>query len=300
MTLEQIRSTYSSYPVKYAEGQGGLPCLDVRTEQAEGRVYLHGAHVARFRPAGESPVLFVSGKSWFEGEKPIRGGVPVCWPWFGPKGDDPKAPAHGFARIQPWTLMSVTMLADGAVELVLELRPTELSWKYGFGEFVLEHRVRIGRELSMMLVTRNTGGAPFTISEALHTYLMVGDVRKVSVAGLGGVTYIDKTRNFERVTEGMALITIGGETDRLYVNTEGAVRIEDASFGRRIVVSKAGSRSTVVWNPWVEKARAMSDFGDEEYPSTICVETANAADNVVTVGPGESHSMQATIRVEKL
>jgi glucose-6-phosphate 1-epimerase len=120
------------------------------------------------------------------------------------------------------------------------------------------------------------------------------------VIGLAGSTYIDKTRNFERVTDGMAPITVGGETDRLYVNTEGAVRIEDASLGRQIVVSKTGSRSTVVWNPWIEKAKAMGDFWDEEYPSMICAETANAADNVVTVGAGESHSMQAVIRVEEL
>ena len=149
----------------------------------------------------------------------------------------------------------------------------------------------------MALTVTNPAGVPVTFEEALHTYLAVGDVRQVSVAGLEGVTYVDKVDGAKRKTQAGALVTIGGETDRLYLDTDAAVTLSDPVLGRRIHVAKTGSRSSVVWNPWVAKSKAMPDFGDDEWPGMICIETANAADNAVTVPPHASHSMTATISV---
>ena len=300
MTIDQLRKAYTSEAIRFTTGEGGLPCLDVKTPLAEARVYLHGAHVTYFQPAGEKPVLFMSSKSMFASGKAIRGGVPVCFPWFGPKSDNPMAPMHGIARLQEWTVSSISHLAGGEVGIILELLPSDLSRTYWPYNFHLEHRIRIGRELSMTLATRNTGTEPFTINEALHTYFTVGDVRQVSITGLEGATYMDKTRQMQRFTEGKEPITVTGETDRHYLNTTTTAVIHDPSMGRRIIVAKAGSKSTVVWNPWIAKAKAMPDYGDDEWTGMICVETANAADNEVAVAANSEHLMQATISVEKL
>ena len=162
---------------------------------------------------------------------------------------------------------------------------------------MLAYELRLGRDLSMALTVTNPADAPITFEEALHTYLAVGDVRQVSVAGLEGVTYVDKVDGAKRKTQAEELITIGGEIDRLYLETEAAVTLTDPGLGRRIRVEKTGSRSSVVWNPWVAKSRAMADFGDDEWPGMICIETANAADNAVTLPPHGSHTITATISV---
>lgn len=300
MTLEQLEQTYRDYPVKFTRGQGNLPCIDIKTALAEARIYLHGAHVTHYQPAGQKPVLFMSNKSWFEPNKPIRGGIPICFPWFGPKADDPKAPAHGIARTQSWSVTCINPMATGDIEVTLEMLPSDISRNYGYGAFVAQYRVRVGRELSVALTVRNTGDHAFSYGEALHTYFSVGDVGKVEVTGLADTTYMDKTRNYARFTEGQAPITFTQEFDRLYLNTESTVILKDPSLGREILIGKTGSLSTVVWNPWVAKAKAMPDFGDEEWPDMLCVETANAADNIITLQPGESHETRATICVESL
>ncbi len=301
MTLAELKARYSSGPVTLAAGQGDLPCLQVKTDLAEATIYLHGAHVSHFQPAGHDPVLFMSAKSSFADGKAIRGGVPVCWPWFGPKSDDPTAPMHGIARLQEWTVTAISQLPMSEIGITLELLPSDLSRQFWpDNNFHLEHRIRVGRELAMSLVTRNTGKLPFTVNEALHTYFAVGDVRQVSVTGLAGVTYMDKTRGMQRFTEGSTPITVTAETDRHYLSTESATTIHDPVLRRRITIHKTGSKSTVLWNPWTAKAKAMSDFGDEEWPNMLCVETANAADNAVSVAPAKDHEMQATISVERV
>lgn len=300
MTTQELKERYRDFPVKVSAGEGNLCCLDVKTELAEARIYLHGGHVAHFQPAGEKPMLFMSGKSSFEPGKPIRGGVPVCYPWFGPKADDPTAPMHGFARLQEWTVSGISELPRGEIGIILELRESDFSRRWWPFPFQLEHRIRIGRELSMSLVTRNAGMDPFTVNEALHTYFAVGDVRQVSITGLADTRYMDKTRQMNRFTEEKQPLRITSETDRHYMDTSTTVTIHDPSMSRRIVVQKTGSKSTVVWNPWIAKAAAMQDFGDDEWTKMLCVETANAADNAAAVAANGDHEMQAIISVEKM
>ena len=240
-------------------------------------MYLHGAHVAHFQPAGERPVLWMSGESRFESGKPIRGGVPICFPWFGPKAGAADAPQHGLVRTRPWALRAVTP-EDGRLRVSLD--------------------VAVGPSLSLTLTVRNPGPLPFTFEEALHSYFAVSDVRQVLLHGLEGVGFVDKTAAGARRPGDAGPIAITAETDRVYLGTEARVTIEDSGWERRIVVSKSGSRTTVVWNPWVAKGKAIPDFADHEWPGMVCVETANALDDAVSLAPGQSQATTATIEVQ--
>jgi D-hexose-6-phosphate mutarotase len=269
----------------------------LQAAEGEAQVFLHGAHVSHFQPKGEKPVLWMSAESRFGAGQPIRGGVPVCFPWFGPKAGSPEAPMHGFARIQPWAVSAVTREPDGGLRAVLELSAAAAA-RGGFPyELALSLSVSVGRSLRLALTSRNANGAPATVEEALHSYFAVSDVREVRIRGLEGVGYVDKTTAMARMPGETGPITIAAETDRVYAGTTGTVTIEDPGWRRRIVVSKSGSATTVVWNPWIAKAKAMPDFGDDEWAGMVCVETANAGDDAVTLAPGESHVMTATLEV---
>ena len=280
------------------EGRGQLPRLMVATNRCTAELYLHGAHLCRWQPRSQAhPVLWMSQASRFEPGAPIRGGVPICFPWFGPKAGDGAAPAHGVARISRWMLQRVTVEPDGASVVALALSSDARTRAVTPDEFALTFQVRLGGSLSMALTVENLGRAPMTFEEALHTYLAVSDVRKVDVDGLTCATFIDKTDAMARKTQADAAVTIAAETDRLYVNTPATVTLSDPGFARRIRIAKTGSLATVVWNPWIAKSRAMPDFGDDEWPGMICLETANAADNAVTLPPGGRHTMAAVIDV---
>lgn len=276
-------------------GINGLPRVAVANKLGAAHVYLHGAHVTHFQPAGEQPVLWVSKDSNFTEGKPIRGGIPLCWPWFGPHRTDTTRPLHGFARIRSWTIISTAQLSDGRsrVELGLEHDAATLAlWPY---EFSLRLTVTVGRDLEVALTTTNTGRNPFTYDDALHTYFAVADVRQAVVEGLDGVAYFDKVAPGGNKVQAGA-VTISGETDRVYAAT-GARTIVDAAGRRSIAITASGARATVVWNPWIAKAKAMADFGDEEWPGMLCVESANCLDVPVTLLPGTAHTTAASYRV---
>ncbi len=276
-------------------GRGNLPMVQVRTPAATGVVYLDGGHVAAWKPAGFEDVLWLSEKSHWETGKPIRGGVPICFPWFGPRQN---APAHGIARLQVWDLESIRQEAAG-VTVCLRLQDDDTSRSFWPHPFLLRHRITFGTQLTMALELTNTGTAPLAAEEALHTYFSVGDIRQVRILGLAGVAYVDKTDDFrEKRQEGD--ITITAETDRVYLNTVSAVTVEDPAQHRRIVISKENSRDTVVWNPWIAKAKAMPDFGDDEWPGMHCVETCNVGAHLVTLAQGQTHVMTARLAVAKL
>jgi len=282
-------------------GRGGLDCLFVDTEACTGEIHLHGAHVTGWQPRGSAPVVWMSGRSAFEPGKPIRGGIPICFPWFGPHPSDPAQPPHGFARLSAWTLDRVGR-DDGpqgdAVAVTLSLR-TDAGQPHAWPHrCLLTFKATFGRELALELAVSNVGDTPCIVQEALHTYFSVGDIRQVAVEGLAGATFVDKMRGGERFVQDAAPIRFAGETDRVYLGAAGATTIVDAALRRRIEIAKTGSRSTVVWNPWIAKARAMPDFGDDEWPSMVCVETANVLDDALTLPPGGEHRLQALIRVD--
>jgi glucose-6-phosphate 1-epimerase len=275
-------------------GQGGLPKVHIATSEVHADIYLHGAHVTSWQPHGRVEVLFVSSRSHWEEGKAIRGGIPICFPWFAGKADDPKAPAHGFVRTEPWQLESITRNLD-SVTVCMATASNESTKHWWPADFRLLYLASFGTELNLELEFINKGDKPLRFEEALHTYLRVSRIEDIKTLGLDGVHYLDKTDgNCEKLQDGPIVIT--GETDRVYLNTTGPVTVEDRGRRRQIVVSKDNSRTTVVWNPWINKAKAMTDFGADEWQHMICVETSNVASCAVAVGPGETHTMKANIK----
>lgn len=284
--------------LRLEETPGGLVRAVISTPIAEATVYLQGAHVAEWTPRGARPVLFVSSRSLFTRGKAIRGGVPIIFPWFGARSDGKPGPAHGFARSMDWHIEETHLRNDGKVEIALSLAPNDATRDFGFTGFHLNFRVTIGTELEMALETRNESAEPLLYEEALHTYLAIGDIHQTAVTGLEGTTFIDKTDAFQRKQTGTEPLRLTKETDQVHVNTRAACTVQDRAWNRRIIVEKNGSDSTVVWNPWIEKTKGMSDMAPDDWKGMICVETANAGENGVRLAPGDSHGLRASIRVE--
>jgi len=280
--------------VSFVAGPGGSPVVSVRNAHAAAAIALQGADVTGFQPHGQEPVLFLSRHAVYASGKAIRGGIPICWPWFGPHPTDPTKPDHGFARTRPWSVLATMAMPDGAARVRLGLTDdaeTRALWPYAFA---LELVVTVGATLEVTLVARNTGHEPFVCGGALHSYFHVGDVTAITIQGLEGTAYVDKVAG-DRPKVQQGPVTIAGETDRVYTGTTASCTIVDPTLGRRVTVAKEGSRSTVVWNPWRDKARRLADFGDDEYTEMVCVEVANAGADTVTVPPGGEHRLGTTI-----
>ena len=286
--------------LRFEDEPGGLVRAVVSSQAAEAEIYLQGAHVARWTPRGQRPVLFLSSKSLFTPGKAIRGGVPVIFPWFGPRAEGKPGPDHGFARITEWALEGTKLRNNGDVEITLALAPNGSAHTFGYDEFALRFRVTVGSDLQMELEVLNYGKAPFVYEEALHAYFAVGDVRQASVSGLEGTLYIDKTDGFKRKQLGSEALRIAKETDQVHLNTNTTSVIHDPAWNRRLIVEKSGSETTVIWNPWIDKAKGMSDMAPDEWQEMICVETANAADNALRLAAGGSHKLTASIRLESI
>ncbi|HZV54836.1 MAG TPA: D-hexose-6-phosphate mutarotase [Rhodocyclaceae bacterium] len=277
------------------EMTGELATARVTSLLGSATVALQGAHVMTWQPAGQQPVIWVSKLAKYAPGKSIRGGVPVCWPWFGPHASESTYPGHGFARTVSWALVATNALPDGRIRLEFELEhsdATRVQWPY---ESVVRNIITVGEELEVELATTNTGKMSFQLGQALHTYFVVGDIRKATVAGLEGCDYLDKVGGGRKRQQGQVSFT--QETDRIYLGTHGCCGILDPVMDRTILITSTGSRSTVVWNPWTEKAEKMGDFGDEGPWGMVCVETANAAEDVITLPAGETHRLIAQYRV---
>ena len=276
-----------------------IPAVNVDAAAAHGKVYLNGAHVAEWTPAGAEPVLWMSQKSDFEAGKPLRGGIPLCFPWFGPGRPGNLAPGHGFARLAQWTLTKAEVDDAGVATLGFQLTADDCRGVSGAenwtADFTAALTVVFGPELDVTFEV-TAGDAPIDFEEAMHSYLAVGDIQQVKVVGLDGADFLDKVAGERRVQEGDVVFT--GETDRVYDSTA-TVRVEDPVGGRTILVSKTNSKNTVVWNPWMAKAAAMADYGDQEWPGMVCVEAANALDDAVELGAGESCTISQHLAIAK-
>lgn len=272
--------------VTLAPARGGLPALSIRTVLCDAEMYLHGAHVTRWTPVGQRPVIWLSQNAVYSHESAIRGGIPLCAPWFGggPSGD--RTPAHGWFRLAEWTLLSVVDESD-AVTVRVGATGHDVSATY---------ELRFADTLGLSL-TLKAGQEAVELEDAFHTYFAVSDVRNIHIDGLAECTYSDKTAGGRLATQS-GPVTFDRETDRVYAH-EGSATIVDPGSSRRITVAKRGSLTTVVWNPWITKAAAMSDFGDGEWPGMVCVETANAMGEAIHLAPETEHTMHATISVAR-
>jgi glucose-6-phosphate 1-epimerase len=278
--------------VTFGEGPAGLVVADLAGEGGTARVALQGAQVLSFAPRGQAPVVWMGPPELARAGKSVRGGIPVCWPWFGPHDVDPACPSHGLVRTAPWRVVSSAALDDGRARVVFAIGEgvvPHACWPHAAR---LELAVTVGAALSLELTTTSTGGEEIVVGEAFHTYFHVRDIGSVTLHGLEGCAYLDKVAGGERHLQ-QGPITFDGELDRVYLGTEAECIIDDPGLERRIRVRKRGSLSTVVWNPWAKKAEGLGDLGPEGWRRMVCVESANALDNTVTLAPGASHTLAA-------
>ena len=281
--------------VEFVAGQGGLPQARLQRGASYASVALQGGHLIAYGEAEAPPIIWVSREALYAPGKAIRGGIPICWPWFGPHPSDPSKPAHGFVRTLSWEPLASGLADDGAW-LRLGLRDSAATLALWPHAFALELTITLGTRLDVALLIRNSGDTPFTCGGALHSYFRVADIARATILGLEDKRYLDQLTGEDQLQQGP--ISIASEVDRVYQDAGDATMIVDELLGRRIVVQKAGSRSTVVWNPWVEKARRLADFGDDEYQGMLCVETALALHDSVTLAPGATHTLRARIWAE--
>lgn len=270
-----------------------MQIIEVKNSLGEAMISTMGAHVLSYKKTGSEDILWVSEKSYMEFGKPIRGGIPVCWPWFGPHPDaDRKLPSHGLGRIAVWDVKEKSECPDGSSKVVLSLPGSRLPDEFAALDAELE--IIVGASLKMNLKTTNNGDKDYSLTQALHTYFNVADCTKLHVEGLKNTAYIDKVDGGAEKMQNDD-VRIGQEVDRIYMDTTADCTLVDEAANRRVVISKKGSTSTVVWNPWVKKSAAMPDFGDEEYHTMICVETVNAGKDVIVLKKGESHTLEMEI-----
>lgn len=287
--------------LEFCEDASGLAIAKISNPQATASLCIQGAHLMTWQPRSQSvPALWLSRDARLADGKSIRGGVPVCWPWFGAHPSEPGFPAHGYARTAPWQVLESGIEPDGATRLTLRLEENERTRAMWSHDARLDMTVIAGEKLRMELVTENTGSSDFKISEALHAYFRIGDIGAVHVAGLAGCNYQDKVGG-STLKKQDGIIQFKGETDRVYINTAAECVIEDDRLKRRIHIAKSGSLSTVVWTPWIEKAGRMGDLGQPDgWREMLCVESANAIDNIVHVAAGARHTLITEYRVELL
>ena len=277
--------------VSLLEGNGELPKVEAFTDWSTAEIYLQGAQVTDFQKKGEPPILFTSQFSRFAAGPPIRGGIPIVFPWFGSREGEPM---HGFARQAAWDLHEAVAVPEGGVTLRFSLPETSESiiWP----PFTANYSVTVTDKLVLeLIVTNSAADQPFCFEGCFHTYFAVSDISHISILGLQGATYLDKVENFALKNETGDALKITSEIDRVYLDTPGRVEILDPKFGRKIYIEKDGCASTVIWNPWVGKAQQMPDFGNEEFRQMVCVESGNVAANRVILPPGKSSVMRITI-----
>jgi glucose-6-phosphate 1-epimerase len=300
MNPEQLNAMHGiSGKLRFVTGTGGLNLIEIDNDKARALISPYAGQVLSFLPAGEpEDLLFVSEHAYFQSGKAIKGGIPVCWPWFGSDPEGKGRPTHGFVRNRDWQVLGATQQDDGATSVRLGITPDEAIralWPHPF-ELTLE--ITVGRSLVLTLCSFNPDTVPLTITQGLHSYFRVGDVSRTRVLGLEGKSYIDKMdAGAVKTQEGP--VTIGGEVDRIYTGVDRELVIDDPAFGRRIRIASEGSASAVVWNPWAATAAAMADLGDEEYTGMLCVETTNAGPDAVQIIPGENYRLVARYTIER-
>lgn len=299
MTIDQLNNEYAiEGQLEFVEGKGGFPLARIDNGKARAEISIYAGQVLSFQPADhDDDLLFVSDKAYYQDGKAIKGGVPVCWPWFGADPEDRGRPAHGFVRNRPWMVRASETLADGDTRITLGLVDNEEIRSIWSGAFDLSLEVTVGNRLKVEIVTRNTGDKPFTITQALHSYIRVGEIGQVEVLGLEGVDYLDKAADGSRKTQSGA-VRFNEEADRIYLDVPPKLVIADEAIGRRIRINSTGSKTAVVWNPWADISASMGDLRDDDYQRFVCVETANAATDTIEVTPGEAYRMGAEYQVE--
>jgi glucose-6-phosphate 1-epimerase len=281
--------------VAFARSPMGGIVAELTSPAGSATVALEGAQVLDWRQGAERGLLWLSPAARLGTGRPVRGGIPVCWPWFGPHPSDPAAPAHGFVRTRQWEVVRTEAEPDATRLLLATLveagdRP---DWPHAAG---LRLEIELGAGLALTLETQNLGKSAIELTEALHTYFRIGDIAAVRIDGLEGCAYIDKLDGGKLKSQS-GPVTIDREVDRIYVGATDRLALVDPGLGRRISIDSVGSRSAVVWNPWLEKSARLGDMGPEGYRRMVCIETANAGDDRVILASGDTHRLEARLSV---
>lgn len=279
--------TFNPGRVGFLDGRGEMPMIEVSTEWSTAGIYMHGAHITHFTKRNEPPLLFLSQCSRFSEREPIRGGVPIIFPWFGPREGMAQ---HGFARVKDWSVREFLPGEDGSVSVKFCLADCPEASSYP--PFTADFIVTVNESLTMsLIITNRSKDDVFTFENCLHTYFEIGDINSISIHGLKGAKYRSKVENCAEKVETNDAIRISSEVDRTYIDTTSTVEIHDPTLKRKIIVEKEGSASTVVWNPWITKAQQMPDFGNDEYQHMVCVESGNVGPNELKLKPGQSSNL---------
>lgn len=266
----------------------------VSNDSATAEIALHGAHVLSFTPTGQRAVIWLSPDAIFQEGKALRGGIPICWPWFGAHPTEKSLPSHGFARNRNWEVKSVDLSQANQTILTFELPAShaEQIWKKSVSA---ELTITIGSTLEVKLTSVNHSAETIEVGSALHTYFNIADIHNVKLTGLEQTRCLDTVSNQE-FTTGPSALTVDAQTDLVFYETPATVTIADGD--RQIIVEKENSLTTVVWNPWAELAAGMADFANEGYKHMICVEAVNSFNDLATIAPGSAHSLTQRIYVK--
>jgi glucose-6-phosphate 1-epimerase len=298
-TIEDLRATHAIPGVaEIVTGNGGLPKVAIHTPLCSGEIYLHGAHVTSWRPSGAEETLLVSKESHWEDGRAIRGGIPICFPWFRNKADNPQAPQHGFARTTSWTLDSI-LAEENEVTVTMSITSNANSRSWWPEDFKLVYCAKFGALLTLELEMENTGQSSYRFEEALHTYHRIGNAAKVRIEGLDGVAYLDNTDSNRRCLQ-QGPIEFTSQVDRAYLGTDHPVQLFDPQMSRSLNLAKTNSLTTVIWNPWKEGAHSIADMADDEWTQMACIEASNIRDFAIDLAPGQKHTMKGVISLAKL
>jgi glucose-6-phosphate 1-epimerase len=281
----------------FTEIDGDLVAISIYNKFADAEICLHGAHVTRFTPHGSFDILWMSTESYYEVGKPIRGGIPLCFPWFGPHSTDTTKPVHGFARLMYWDVLETASLETGETRVKLQLCSSEKTKEYWPFDFCAELTVLVGKNLDVKLTITNTGAETFDYSAALHSYFNVSDIGNIKIEGLEGASYYSAFGS-ELFKQEDQFLEIRQEENRRYIETESDCVIYDEAFSQAIRVAKEGSKVTVVWNPGEETASKMDDIPEGGFETFVCVEAANYYNDTVKLAAGEKHSTSAIIGLD--
>jgi glucose-6-phosphate 1-epimerase len=295
--IEQLNNKFGiSDSLIFREMENNLTSIVISNPYADAIISLYGGQVLSFKPKNELDLLYISPLSNFKIGKAIRGGIPLCFPWFGPHPTDQSKPQHGFGRLMTWEVMQALELLSGDTEIILKLSTSDETKEYWAHDFLAELTILVGKKLSVSLKITNQGTTPFNYSCALHSYYQVSDITNISIKGLNQTPYYKHGESGDFLQNTPELVFQKME-DRHYFNTEETCFIEDQNYNRTIKVSKSGSKITTVWNPWIENCASISDLPDDGYRSFVCIEAVNSFDDSITLSPGESHKTAAHLEI---
>ncbi|HHT00976.1 MAG TPA: D-hexose-6-phosphate mutarotase [Thiomicrospira sp.] len=279
--------------------QEGFELIEINNKFAKATIATLGGSVLSFIAKGQKDLLWVSDTAVYDGSKPIRGGVPICWPWFG-AAKQPGLPAHGFVRNMVWKVEKAAHLDTGETRILLVCESNEATlaqWPY---EFNLKLCVEVGKSLTLTLFTANLTDEAIDITEAFHTYFAVANPVGMQIKGLEGSTHLDKLVEDAPAETQADMVVLNPAKDSVYLNQTGTVSLVDADNNREIIIQKRNSHSSVVWNPGPEIVKGFADIDDQAWLEFACVESGNVLDDFVTLPAKAEHMLSVQYSVKPL